>query len=72
MTPAERRSYTNRVRGKLHRRSRLLTLEMIAADTPLSFGWLKQFSRSAFDKPNVEMMMTLERYLDQYEKRLSA
>ncbi len=72
MTPAERRTYTNRVRGKLHRRSRLLTLEMIAAETPLSFGWLKQFSRSAFERPSVEMMTTLEKYLDQYEKRLNA
>jgi hypothetical protein len=38
-------------RHSLKRRPRYVTLEIIAADTGLSLGWLKAFAAGAFERP---------------------
>lgn len=67
MTPAERRSYVNRVRGKLKRRPRELELQHIADATGLSLGWLKSFARAAYANPDVNLVCTLGVFLDNYK-----
>lgn len=60
MTPAERRSVTNRVRARLKRRPRTIEYADIVKRSDLSLSWVKSFARNQFAKPSIAMVQTLD------------
>jgi hypothetical protein len=72
MTPAERRSVTNRVRARLKRRPRTIEYLHIVEHTRLSLSWIKSFARGQFTAPNITMVCELDAALSLLEKEHAA